>query len=184
MDRIRPAGPEDAPAMGRVHVRAWRETYPGQVSEKYLRGLDEEKSAARFLENGCAGTFVAEARGEIIGFVRFGRCRDEGAGAEVGEIYAIYLLQAAQKKGLGRALIEAAEEALRGAGFGEAVVWCLLTNGPAIGFYEKMGYRPGGEEKEFFLETPLFERRWIKKIRADEGAPRGEKTRDGQRATD
>ncbi|HNI60392.1 MAG TPA: GNAT family N-acetyltransferase, partial [Pseudomonadota bacterium] len=35
---VRPAGPDDAEAIARVHVETWRATYRGLVPDHYLLG--------------------------------------------------------------------------------------------------------------------------------------------------
>src|SRR5919107_604708 len=46
MVTVRPATVADAPAMGRVHVRAWQAAYRGQMPDAYLDGLRPEQRAA------------------------------------------------------------------------------------------------------------------------------------------
>src|SRR4051794_10922273 len=43
---IRPATVADAPALGRVHVTSWRQTYAGIVPAAFLAGLSPENRAA------------------------------------------------------------------------------------------------------------------------------------------
>ena len=65
---------------------------------------------------------------------------------------AIYLRAAAQRQGLGRALLQslAAHLALKSmASDGLSLgLWVLATNTPARAFYERMGGLPGGERIE------------------------------------
>ena len=53
-------------------------------------------------------------------------------------MYAIYLLQAAQGKGIGRQLVGALATTLLATDFTNMVVWVLEQN-PAVRFYEKSG---------------------------------------------
>jgi hypothetical protein len=43
---IRRATVQDAPALGRLHVRAWQAAYRGQMPDDYLDGLRPEERAA------------------------------------------------------------------------------------------------------------------------------------------
>ena len=45
---VTPAGPGDALALAQVHVRAWRETYPGMLPQAYLDRMSPEAHAARW----------------------------------------------------------------------------------------------------------------------------------------
>jgi GNAT superfamily N-acetyltransferase len=53
-------------------------------------------------------------------------------------MYAIYLLQTSQLKGIGRQLIDALATTLLARNFTNLIVWVLEQN-PAIRFYEKTG---------------------------------------------
>ena len=70
---------------------------------------------------------------------------DDEAG--LGELYAIYVDPAAQGRGIGRALMDAAVRGLATRGFREAVLWVFEANAPARGFYERMGWTPDGTAK-------------------------------------
>src|SRR5687767_5447805 len=107
MVTVRPARLADAPAMGRVHVRAWQAAYRGQMPEAYLDGLRAEDRTAHWAgalrRDDLRGTIlVAERDGEVIGFAVVGPAR-EPAGA--GELYAINLDPAHWGTGAGRALL-------------------------------------------------------------------------------
>lgn len=45
-----PPGPADAEALGRVHVTAWRQTYPGLLPPAYLARMSPERHARCFYE--------------------------------------------------------------------------------------------------------------------------------------
>lgn len=77
-----------------------------------------------------------EARGDRG--VRGLRTRTRRAGRLPGELYAVYLLQEAQGRGLGRALLETAARHMAEAGLDAWMCWVLADN-PARYFYEAMG---------------------------------------------
>lgn len=82
--------------------------------------------------------FVAETDEEgVVGFVASGPEREsrENYG---GEIFAIYLIQQSQGRGLGRLLFEAAVADLKRRGYTAFMLWVLAEN-PSRGFYERMG---------------------------------------------
>ena len=77
---VRTARAEDAPAMGMVHVAAWRSAYAGLLPPGYLAGLSAVRSAAQFqaaVSRG-PGVLVAEAEGRVVGFCTMGRPRTPG----------------------------------------------------------------------------------------------------------
>ncbi len=89
------------------------------MSGEYLRNLSVADRTKRW-EEWFAGNeivmLVAENGDRILGFVSFGRCRDDDVDASTGEVYAIYLLAEAQGNGLGRNLWKAALQCLRDGG--------------------------------------------------------------------
>ncbi len=144
--RIRQATPRDAPAIARVHVASWRTTYRGLIPDAVLDNLSEAGreamwSRALTMPRPDAACFVAEtAPGEIVGFADGGPER-EGDPVFRGELYAIYLVAAAQGHGIGRALAGAVARHLSLAGYMGLLVWVLEGN-PACGFYAALGGVP------------------------------------------
>ena len=140
---IRTATPADVSGIARVHVDAWRSTYRGVVPQAFLDGLsyrDREALWTRVLNtpprDSCL--FVAEdaARG-LVGFAHGARERT-GHPTYEGELYAIYLLEAFQGRGLGRDLALAVVASFIGHGIRSMLVWVLADN-PACRFYEALG---------------------------------------------
>ncbi len=83
------------------------------------------------------GLVVAEQAGQITGFCSFGSAREPEIGLS-GEIYALYLLQAAQGQGWGRKLFEAAQNSLKSMGMAGCYVWVLKAN-QSLSFYRHLG---------------------------------------------
>jgi GNAT superfamily N-acetyltransferase len=140
--RIRAAEPEDADAIARVHVDSWRTTYRGLVPDPYLDGMSLQEYEVRWrrMLNEYAATnhtFVASVGGEIVGFASCGRDRDQDA-IYTGELYAIYVLEEHQRRGLGRRLVDAVVRRLLELEHSSMLVWVLASN-PARTFYEALG---------------------------------------------
>lgn len=162
---VREARQDDARRLAEVHVRTWRDTYVGIVPQRILDGLSIERREAYWLERltdrGERRTWVAELDGSVIGFVTAGPTRDDDLRAEApgaGEVYAIYVAAAAQGRGAGRALMDAALTWLRGAGRNPVAVWVIVGNDPAIRFYERLGFRLDGARQPIdFDGTPVDE---------------------------
>ncbi|MBD0256075.1 MAG: GNAT family N-acetyltransferase, partial [Cytophagales bacterium] len=72
------------------------------------------------------------------------------------EVERLYLLAAASGHGLGRAALQFAEALARSTG--RRVVWLkTMDSSPAVGFYEKLGFRTGGHTRLAFpLMKPEF----------------------------
>jgi GNAT superfamily N-acetyltransferase len=138
---VRAAVPDDAPAIARVHVSSWRSTYRGLLPEDFLASLNESGYAERWRRLTADRTsriYVAEDEGDVVGFASSGRERAGEPGYE-GELYAIYVLDRAQRRGIGRDLVHATVGGLRELGLDDMIIWVLRDNSPARAFYERLG---------------------------------------------
>jgi ribosomal protein S18 acetylase RimI-like enzyme len=151
---VRPAGVADAEALARVRIASWRGAYREIVPDAVLDGFEHGQDAVRWRERlaepGPAWMRVGFT-GEppaLAGFVTAGPGRHEGE-AGLGEIWAIYVDPAAQGRGVGRALMDAAVRGLAVRGFGGAVLWVFEANSAARSFYEHLGWTPDGAAKAF-----------------------------------
>ncbi|MGB7999507.1 MAG: GNAT family N-acetyltransferase [Anaerobacillus sp.] len=136
--KIRKATLEDAKKIARVHVNSWKTTYQSLVPVDYLDSLDIQVREARWRKGIGAGNTVFVAvnnENEIVGFANGGKNRSKNDHYD-GELYAIYLLDEAQRKGAGKQLICHVVEQLKKDGFHSMLVWVLNGN-PASQFYER-----------------------------------------------
>lgn len=129
--------PEHREGRGRVHYRAWEETYRGLMPDAFLDGRSEaqciEIAKAAYLPN-----LVALAGDEVVGFVCYSaQMRELLPRPETSEIISLYLLQACQGCGIGRALLSAALTRLP---HPRVALLVLQGNRKAIGFYQHMGF--------------------------------------------
>jgi GNAT superfamily N-acetyltransferase len=172
MANVRPATARDGDAVGRVQVESWRAAYAGLLPEEAVAGFDiearqrlwrewlAETPATRF-GGPASELFVAELDGDVVGFANVGEARDE---AREGELYAIYVDPSCWGRGVGRALIERAEEALRAAGFREAILWVLEGNARAERFYGSAGWTEDGRKADEFQGAEVVELRYRKSL--------------------
>ncbi len=136
---IRAAAKTDAGAIAHVHVESWQTTYAGIVPAAYLAGLDEALRARLWGEWLSVGSlvFVAEWDGRVVGFAHGGANREAVTECD-GELYSIYLLKEAQKRGIGAELLRAIAAAMLERNFKSMAVWVLEQN-RSRSFYEKTG---------------------------------------------
>ena len=153
MALIRPAEPADAEAIGQVHVISWRETYTGIMPERVLARLSVEQRARMWrtmLDRPApaSAVFVAEDdEGEVVGFASCGPQRTPTLDF-AGEYYALYVLEAAQRQGIGRTLMAAMSNHLSRAGLVSASLWVVRDNARAVRFYERFGGVLVGTQEE------------------------------------
>jgi ribosomal protein S18 acetylase RimI-like enzyme len=141
---VRPATALDAEDIARVLVESWRTTYAGIVHEGYLNNMSVAAQTTRWqsrLKQPDVSAFVAhDETGATIGFAAGGRVREPHDGFDA-ELYAIYLVAEAQRRGAGRQLLGAWAGASAAKGFRAALVRVLSAN-PATSFYRRLGARP------------------------------------------
>lgn len=139
---IVPAGPADAETLARVHVTSWRETYRGLLPDAFLARMSEPGHARRFhreLTRPGAHDVVLAAMNPygLFGYVAGGPSR---AGVEgEAEINTLYVLRAAQGRGVGTRLLLGAARALAVQGARSLMISVLRDNLRAREFYERLG---------------------------------------------
>ena len=131
-------------------MAAWRDTYRGFVPDDYLAAMSPAKHAPKLAEalsgdRGRAGFAAVAEGGGVIGFGLCGPGRG-GLAATPGEFYAIYLLQAARRRGVGKRLMARLADHLLRAGREPAVALVMRENRNAVAFYQRLGARPTGED--------------------------------------
>lgn len=149
--RIRRAVPDDAPALARVHMQSWAETYRGLMPDGFLAAMTTGAWRERrqtlwqqTLEADQDSMLVAVRGGELVGFTSGGRADFAGYDAE---LFTLYLLRSAQGGGVGRALVRGLAQALASGGQRSLMLWVLDVN-PTRAFYEHLGGLMIGEKTE------------------------------------
>ncbi len=141
---IRPGTPADAEDVARVHIETWQAAYAHVLPREGLERLSGERGARRAELHRRSPPIVAEANGEIVGFVSVGPGDDPGTD---GELYAIYVHPDHWSAGFGRQLIQAGEERLRELGHSHVILWVLEDNPRARRFYELAGWTADGTRR-------------------------------------
>ena len=145
---VRRARPEDAAAIAAIHVEAWHETYTGLLPPEMIAALTVEVRQAwwaRLLSSPPetrGGAAYLAALGETP--VGFGTCNGQRADvlAEAGfdgEISSLYVLRAAQGRGVGRALAAQMATRLLRAEYRAAGLWVLRDNVIGRRFFARCG---------------------------------------------
>jgi GNAT superfamily N-acetyltransferase len=162
---VRAAVPDDARRIAEINVRSWQAAYVGIVPRAILEEMEVESRRltwlGRIADLGQRTLFVGELDGRVEGYVLSGPVRDHDLPDLAAEVYAIYVDPPAQGRGLGRAMLEAATDELRSAGFEPIVLWALTANAPGRAFYEACGWRADGTSRAIdFDGTAVDEMRY------------------------
>lgn len=130
---------EDALAISIVNAYTWKTRYTGIVSDDTINERmknvypNAEKYKDRIIEDGQY--IVAKVDGVVVGFSRYGKSENY---ENMGELYALYLLESFNGYGIGKKIFERTKEELKLMGFDSFVCNCLTKN-PTMDFYKHMG---------------------------------------------
>lgn len=137
---IRKAKSSDVQGITKVHVESWKTTYKGIFPKDFLDSINFDKRLKLWqsvLSKKDEIVYVIENNNRIVGFISGGPAREEKFEKD-GEIYAFYILEEHQNKGLGKKLLNKFFNDLKEKKHNSAYVWVLKDN-PAVEFYKKMG---------------------------------------------
>jgi GNAT superfamily N-acetyltransferase len=138
---IRPATPDDAPAIARVHVAAWEQAYRGLIADEVIDArtieLRTEQWTSRLRDDGCIAYVACDRKGKIQGFGNAVYLEDAPFDTY---LQTLYVAPEAWRQGIGRAILRgiAAHLASNGA---KNMALSTLRLGEARAFYERLGAR-------------------------------------------
>jgi ribosomal protein S18 acetylase RimI-like enzyme len=151
MITVRPAEVGDVEAIRQIGLTTWPVAYAGLVSDEFITdGLAQwwsPEAVERGIRNGI--TLVAAEGEQLVGIVGLGR---EG---DFWVMWKLYVLPDHQREGVGKALLDAAVEALP-EGTTELLLDVLVGNEQAIGFYRANGFGEAPKTPERDLGVELM----------------------------
>ncbi|MGN9774237.1 N-acetyltransferase family protein [Micromonospora sp. H33] len=153
---LRPATAGDLMAVGMLHQRSRVAAYSSFLPPESLTAPSGEEMGRYWTERwswerDSHRMMLAERDGTLAGFSYVGP-DDEGDPA-TGLLYALHLEPAEQGRGVGRALMVDALDAMRSQGWRQAALWVLRGNAHARRFYERGGWAATGVEREEWIGT-------------------------------
>lgn len=164
---LRRATLEDAQAIARLQIAAWRAAYTGLMPQDFLDRMDDPRRLASWrhllsLRGPQVVTLAEDERGMVTGFCVCGPSRDADATASIGEIIALNVLPAAWRQGIGRMLCDDVIALAPSRGWQTLTLWTLRENARARSAYQRMGYAADGARKVDTMLTgaPLVQLRY------------------------
>jgi ribosomal protein S18 acetylase RimI-like enzyme len=136
----------DLAAIRRITWQSWISTYSSFIPESDLRSYYDihytEESFLSMFNDPLTQGFVAEIDDQVVGYVRIFFNRDEN------RLYvpSLYFLPDFQGQGMGRRLLEAAEEYATQKGIDRLWIGVMVENRQALVFYRKVGFQFVREE--------------------------------------
>jgi RimJ/RimL family protein N-acetyltransferase len=153
---IRPAEPSDAPALVALLQSVGSEPEGWLLNDANLRSVAAERRYVRSVRRHPDATLlVAEVDGEIVG--RLSLARDPHPSSAHVADFGITVAAQHRRRGIGTALLAAADEWARDAGIHKLELHVFPHNEAAIGLYEKRGYvREGYRTAHYRLPDGRF----------------------------
>ena len=147
---LRRATEDDLPAVSALHAASARAAFRHIAPLDRFEPVDWGPTLAA-----ADNAVVAEDAGEVVGFIFTRGC----------EVRVFYTHPDVWGRGFGRALLEAAEEAMRASGCDEAFLYSEERNHRPLRIYERAGWHPDGAVKEReWLGVPIRELRLAKPL--------------------
>jgi RimJ/RimL family protein N-acetyltransferase len=153
--QIRPARPDDAPALVELGASVGREPEAWLLNTDGWRSVSEERRYLRALRrHPDAAVFVADDDGTIVG--RLSVARDpHGASHHVADL-GLMVAAGHRRRGIGRALLEQAEAWARASDVLKLELHVFPWNEPAIRLYETFGFEREGLRKDHYRRGGEF----------------------------
>ncbi|PXY19386.1 GNAT family N-acetyltransferase [Prauserella muralis] len=157
--RLRPAAPDDAPAVAEIWRLGWHDGHDGRVPRDLVAVRTPESFAVRAQQR-VADTTVAVAGQEIAGFVM----------VVDDEVEQVYVAAGHRGSGVADVLLDEAERLVAEAGHPRAWLAVVAGNDRARRFYERRGWRDegafdyGAAVEDGTIAVPCH--RYVKDVRA------------------
>jgi GNAT superfamily N-acetyltransferase len=148
---LRPANEDDLPAISALHAASVHAAFAHIAPLARFEAVDWGPAMTT-----ADTALVAENAGEVVAFVFTRGC----------EVSVFYAHPRVWGRGFGRALLQAAEDAMRAAGCSEASLYTEERNHRPLRVYATAGWRPdGGVKERDWLGVPIRELRLTKRLR-------------------
>ena len=131
---VRKATSNDVAAVARIWHTGWADGHVGHVPHELVRHRSDEAQFVPRVRERLECTWVAESRGQTVGFVV----------VKGDEVEQVYVDRTARGTGVAAALLRTAEAEIRSAGHRRAWLAVVAGNQRARAFYSRLGWRDAG----------------------------------------
>ena len=144
---VRSARPEDEVGLARLDAAAWTPAsgFPSVMERAH------DLFFTFFTDDGPPGEYlVAELGGQLAGYVRLRPVTAIAENAHVLGVMGLAVAPGARRRGVGSALLAAAEQRARSRGARKLSLRVLSTNEAALRLYERLGFQREGTLRDEF----------------------------------
>nr|WP_255456253.1 GNAT family N-acetyltransferase [Sedimentitalea sp. CY04] len=144
---LRCADPDDCDQIADFHVRLWRQTYEGMAPEAAIQALGFDRRQPQWRtklsgERSHALTILAEDdQGRIQGLCDLAKS-ENAEFPDAMELTNLYIDPAVRARGLGRHLLQLAQQWAQASGASELILAVVVQNESALSFYRACGGEP------------------------------------------
>ncbi len=167
---VRAARGEDAAAMARVQVQAWRTAYAGVLPQQALNELTSDEAEQQWRERWYQAitdppgnrhrVLVAVEVDTVVGLAAHAPAGDEDRDpANESELLALHVDPAHTRTGHGSRLLNATVDYLRGDGTGAAVTWVFEGDTALRAFLDSAGWAPDGARRDLDMGEAVTQTR-------------------------
>lgn len=152
---IRPLEEKDIEIVCDIVNENWKNVYAGYINPLLLNDDGCSKRICQLksdFKTHRLSEYVWEEQNQVSAMLSVGDTADTDI-AEAFEIWRIYVAAQFQKKGIGKSLLDFAEQQAKIQGYKNIVIWAFKDNSRAVSFYQKSGYCI---DKEEYLGEPYF----------------------------
>ena len=148
MPLLRVARRDDVDQLSAIFLDCWRISYAPVMPASLVAGMTARKARSLWSDalQRPKQTILAATEDEppraVVGFVGF-QLQEDGA----GYVSSLYVSPHLQGGGVGRLLLNGAEQELRNAGARTARLWVFEDNAPSRAFYVRQGWEPDGRRE-------------------------------------
>jgi GNAT superfamily N-acetyltransferase len=153
--QVRPATPDDAPAVTAVQREVWTTAWAGFLPTGLTEGFDDDAVSAAWARTAAGpGLWVATEGDAVAGFCLAGPAAAEDVADAVGAVpddagrigLVATLLVSPRwgRRGHGGRLLVAAADGLRSAGAARGITWVPERDAASRAFYRRAGWEPDG----------------------------------------
>lgn len=146
--RIRPVTEADLPPLADLARRTWLDAFGDSVSADDAAAEAEDTRSEEYFRAALRTDtiLVAEADGQLVGYVKFGEVEIPEVDAEPGDggLHRVYVETAQHGRGIGRELVHAALSHPRLQAAPRVYLQVWEENRTAVGLYESLGFRTVG----------------------------------------